>query len=348
DFAIGILLLLVVVFLWTLSNFITQGMFEGGYEKPFLVTYLNTSAFSLYLMPLVVKRVVKNYRRHLSEQVPFTKPDQITFTHPEPHVVQNDLPPLTTQETAKLAIHFCFLWFAANWSVNASLDYTSVASVTILSSMSGFFTLGIGRIFNVEVLTRRKVLAVIVSFCGVCLVSYSDSSETQNVNHSELLSRRNTLLVGPIFGDLLALFSAVFYALYVLLLKIRIKSESRVDMQLFFGFVGLCNIIGLWPIAIILHYLGIETLELPGTRSDWIVLLVNMAITWASDYIYVLAMLKTTPMVVTVGLSLTIPVAVVGDFLLAKPVSGRVIIGAALVLAAFCALGVDSPKIELE
>lgn len=45
--------------------------------------------------------------------------------------------PLTTGETSRLALEFCFLWFLANWSVNASLAYTSVASVTILSSMSG-------------------------------------------------------------------------------------------------------------------------------------------------------------------------------------------------------------------
>lgn len=45
--------------------------------------------------------------------------------------------PLTTRETAQLAGLFCFLWFIANWTVNASLDYTSVASATILSSMSG-------------------------------------------------------------------------------------------------------------------------------------------------------------------------------------------------------------------
>ena len=41
------------------------------------------------------------------------------------------------RETANLAFIFCFFWFIANWSVNASLDYTSVASATILSSMSG-------------------------------------------------------------------------------------------------------------------------------------------------------------------------------------------------------------------
>jgi len=36
DYAIGICLLLLVVFLWTTSNFVTQDIFVGGYEKPFL------------------------------------------------------------------------------------------------------------------------------------------------------------------------------------------------------------------------------------------------------------------------------------------------------------------------
>lgn len=43
---------------------------------------------------------------------------------------------LTPKETAKLSLYFCFLWFAANWTLNAALAYTSVASATILSSMS--------------------------------------------------------------------------------------------------------------------------------------------------------------------------------------------------------------------
>lgn len=48
-----------------------------------------------------------------------------------------DLPPLNKRQTAELALAFCFIWFIANWSVNASLGYTSVASATILSSTSG-------------------------------------------------------------------------------------------------------------------------------------------------------------------------------------------------------------------
>jgi solute carrier family 35 protein F5 len=72
-----------------------------------------------------------------------------------------------------------------------------------------------------------------------------------------------------------------------------------------------------------------------------------MAITLSSDYLYVLSMLKTTPLLVTVGLSLTIPLAVLGDFvLLGKPAALQVVAGAALVLVSFVVLGFADAKAE--
>lgn len=69
-----------------------------------------------------------------------------------------------------------------------------------------------------------------------------------------------------------------------------------------------------------------------------------MAITLSSDFIYVLAMLKTTPLVVTIGLSLTIPLAVLGDFVLGRPATGQVLIGAGLVLVSFVAVGLQGAE----
>jgi hypothetical protein len=46
-------------------------------------------------------------------------------------------PRLTSLETARLAATFCIVWFAANWTVNASLGLTSVGSSTVLAGMSG-------------------------------------------------------------------------------------------------------------------------------------------------------------------------------------------------------------------
>ncbi|KAG8946390.1 hypothetical protein FRC03_001387 [Tulasnella sp. 419] len=131
---------------------------------------------------------------------------------------EEDLPPLTTKQTAELASVFCFFWFIANWSVNASLDYTSVSSSTILASMSGFFTLGIGRLLNVEVFTLAKFGAVVTSFLGVLLVSMADSnlstSDSSTSPSFSLLLRTfitdpsNDHAPNPLLGDFLAIISA--------------------------------------------------------------------------------------------------------------------------------------------
>jgi len=69
-------------------------------------------------------------------------------------------PPLTTRETALLSLLFCGLWFAANWAMNAALGFTSVSSTTILSSMSGFFTLAAGACAGVESFSVGKLVSV--------------------------------------------------------------------------------------------------------------------------------------------------------------------------------------------
>ncbi len=69
-----------------------------------------------------------------------------------------------------------------------------------------------------------------------------------------------------------------------------------------------------------------------------------MAITLSSDYIYVIAMLKTTPLVVTVGLSLTMPLAVLGDFFLGRPAKAQVVFGALIVISSFLALGLEEER----
>jgi solute carrier family 35 protein F5 len=79
-----------------------------------------------------------------------------------------------------------------------------------------------------------------------------------------------------VLGDCLALSSAVFYSLYVILLKVKIRQESRINMQLFFGFVGLFNILFLWPIGLVLHLTGVERFELPSGGSAIGGLLVNV------------------------------------------------------------------------
>ncbi|KAL1406343.1 hypothetical protein Q8F55_008042 [Vanrija albida] len=372
-YAVGVGLLLTVVLLWTASNFITADLETGqdSWNKPFLITYLNTSSFAVYLIPAAYRYWKKGHlsRDHdrqsylvvsQEEEVIVTTPHRprrpslvLARSHspssprvplhpvdahdaiPEELVADPDAK-LTVRETAEVAAWWSAVWFLANWSLNAALAWSSVASVTILSSTTSFFTLTLGRIFNVEVITRAKVFSAVASFIGVILVTHSDSTVRRNlVNAADMPTH-------PVLGDLASLLSAMFYSIYVILLKVRLGDESKADTQLMLGFAGLFNIIFLIPVFPILHYLNWETFELPPTRTAWTIVIVNMLITLSSDYLYVLAMLKTTPMLVTIGLSLTIPFALLGSLFIpgAKDsITMMSVAGASLVVGSFFVLG---------
>ena len=275
--------------------------------------------------------------------------------------------PLTLRETLRLSLQFTFVWFLANYTLNAGLGLTSVASGTTLSSASGFFTLALGSVFAVETFTWTKLVAVGVSFAGVSMVTWADAGMRAGAGAGSLdglvegvvMLAKRAVTEGPpplnaVAGDLLALASAfcerphdsiwslrsltlsiraLVYAVYVTLLKVRIQSEDRVSMPLFFGFVGFFNIALLWPFGLLLHFIGIEPFSWPQDRMTWLGVAVNMAITLISDFAYLLAMLKSSPLIATVGLSLTIPLAVMGDIAKGSHSGGaQAIIGSAMVL----------------
>ncbi|KAG0333719.1 hypothetical protein BG000_008936 [Podila horticola] len=371
-YTIGILALLSVVCIWVSSSFLMNNIFGSQkYSKPFFVTYVNTASFSLYLVAPLCRRVLSSVgwfkTKPTIRQSPKSRsygstdqgsildssllspllsstnvssptigPLQDTLLE-QGHSGEEDLldQPLSHRETAELSFAFCILWFAANWATNASLAYTTVASSTILASLSGFFTLAIGAFLKTESFSTIKLVSVCMSLIGVALVSESDRGG--NPSAEEPSAPR-----APLWGDFLALLSAMFYGCYTVMLKVRIQNESRVNMSLFFGFVGLFNIVLLWPVFGVLHWTGIEPFELPNdTRVIWMIGVNAIVGTLVSDYLWLLSMLMTSPLVVTLGLSLTIPLALLGDII----GYGRVLglgywIGAGLVLAGF--FGVNS------
>ena len=69
-----------------------------------------------------------------------------------------------------------------------------------------------------------------------------------------------------------------------------------------------------------------------------------MATTVVADVLWFVAMMKTTPVVASVGQSLTMPFAIIGDFFLHGTISVLAILGCVVVLASFGVLGLDSRK----
>ncbi|TKA78685.1 hypothetical protein B0A55_04497 [Friedmanniomyces simplex] len=242
---------------------------------------------------------------------------------------------LTLPATARLSLEFCLLWFLANYFVAACLKYTTVASSTILTSTSSVFTLLFGSLSGVERFTLRKLLAVCASLTGIILISSVDLSG-QNTDDEHRGDFPEKTLREVAIGDALALLSAVLYGIYAVFLKRRIADESRVNMPLFFGLVGLFNVLLLWPGFIILHLTGAETFEVPPSKWVTTVIMCNSTASLISDLAWAYAVLLTSPIVVTVGLSMTIPLSLIGQTLLnSQTASPLYWVGAAVVVLSF-------------
>lgn len=162
---------------------------------------------------------------------------------------------LSLGETARLSLEFSMLWFLANYFASACLEYTSVGSVTILTSTSSIWTLIFCAITKVEGFTVRKLIGVLASLTGVVLISSVDLSGANDDNRGSFPHKTTAQIA---IGDSMAFFSAIIYGVYVTVMKRRVGNEDRVDMPLFFGLVGLFNVFLLWPGFFILHFTGIE------------------------------------------------------------------------------------------
>ncbi|KAK1717859.1 hypothetical protein BDP67DRAFT_487217 [Colletotrichum lupini] len=380
---LGISLLLVTVLLWTISNFLASVSFwqccsrwrelaqadNHSYDKPFFVVYMNTSVFAVSLIPMLVRflmlhgveglrreaMVVWNEQRYgkdlkTAEDEEDTVAGERLLVDDEPSLEMEGFETttrverLTFRETAVISLEFCMLWFFANYFASACLEYTSVGSVTILNSTSSVWTLVFCAVMGVEGFTARKLIGVLASLTGIVLISTVDLSGSSDENRGSFPHKTTGQIA---IGDLMAFVSAIIYGLYVTVMKRRVGNEDRVNMPLFFGLVGLFNLVFLWPVFFILHFTGMEPFSFPPTAKIWAIVIGNSLSSFISDMSWAYAMLLTTPLVVTVGLSLTIPLSLIGEMIQYSQYSSWVYwVGAAVVLISFLFINNESHEDE--
>ncbi|KAK2596085.1 hypothetical protein N8I77_013592 [Diaporthe amygdali] len=249
---------------------------------------------------------------------------------------------LSLRETGILSLEFCMLWFCANYFASACLEYTSVGSVTILTSTSSVWTLIFCAAMRVESFSARKLAGVLASLAGVVLISSVDLSGKSDEDRGSFPHKSQASIA---VGDGMAFFSAIVYGLYVTVMKRRVGDEDRVNMPLFFGLVGLLNLIFLWPGFFLLHWTGIEPFGWPPTGKVWAIIILNSLSSFVSDMSWAFAMLLTSPLVVTVGLSLTIPLSLIGEMIQYAQYSSWIYwVGAGIVLVSFLFINHESAE----
>jgi solute carrier family 35 protein F5 len=306
---LGLLCLLGVVLIWVISGELIEFIFTNqNFSAPFFITYFNTGLFTLYLlgflfrpawwgdagppswMPWMRLQCLGRTHepclaKHQSEDVDEAAPTLQADSTAGPAESSDQPTMLSMRDVAWIALGFCPLWFGANYLYNLSLSFTSVASATILSATSSLFTFGLSCACKVEKPTVWKLAGLLIMLGGVVLVSLLDTSNERG---------------DSIVGDAFALAGAVIYAGYAVYLKTRLD-ERRVHMPMFFGFVGLFNILLMWPLGLVLHFTGWEQLRpIPGAVVGS--LFANGLVgTVISDYLWVLAVLLVSPVVATAG-----------------------------------------------
>lgn len=360
--ALGLVNLAAVVVFWVLLSFLVNDLFETNiFRKPFFITWLNTVCFVFYLVPYLryknltipqfVDLIKQDYHRAKYSRLRDVESQTMSEygssrnQSPEfdPEIVKDEDEEVPVYETVMLALQFVILWFSANFVTNSSLSYTLVALQTILSSTSSFFTLIVGYLYGVERININKVLGILLSFGGVFIVTKVDSSDA-----SSTPTTSTPMMV--MMGNVLALSGALVYGIYTILLKHKITKENSskertLDTHLFFGFVGLFCLVLMWPIILVLHFTAVERFELPSTPRVFWLLSANAFITFISDFCWCKAVLLTSPLTVTVGLSLTIPIAMVGDwFIKGFLVNFWYLAGATIVTLGFLVINMDEKE----
>eukprot|EP00250_Pteridium_aquilinum_P016639 c23212_g1_i1 orf=583-1869(-) len=211
----------------------------------------------------------------------------------------------TRKEVALASLIVCPFWFLAQYTFNLSLKYTTVTSNTILSSTSSLFTFFMSLRFLKEKFAWVKLLSVLLCMAGTIVVSLSDSVGSTSVAKNQ------------VWGDLLCLVSACFYAVYTTLIKKKlpdeVQGEEEASTALFFGYLGLFNGLLLLPVMLLLHFTGVEPLHRLSALQYGLIIAKGMFDNVLSDYLWAKAVLLTSTTAATAGLTIQVPIAAVVD-----------------------------------
>ncbi|CAN6888271.1 unnamed protein product, partial [Brassica oleracea] len=352
---LGLIYIFAVATIWIAASFVVQSVVDAG-VSPFLITFICNSLFVVYLPLFEIGRYLedsygsllfwRNKRSHLLELVESdkavllgqgdVKSDGLESLELEVVGVGKGLDEKgrwTRLRVAKVSLVICPFWFLAQLTFNLSLKYTTVTSNTILSSSSSLFTFLVSLIFLGEKFTWLKLVSVLLCMSGTIIVSLGDSE-----------SNSTATVKNPLLGDVLSLISAVFYAVYITLIRKNLPDDGegsgRFSMAQLLGFLGLFNFFIFLPAALILNFTRRERFNALTSKQLGLVVGKGLLDNVLSDYLWAKAVLLTTTTVASAGLTIQVPLAAIVDSLSGNKPSFTDFIGAVAVMGGFAGINI--------
>ncbi|XP_065322659.1 solute carrier family 35 member F5-like [Gordionus sp. m RMFG-2023] len=184
-----------------------------------------------------------------------------------------------------------------------------------------------------------KLLYSLLSVSGVLLISFSNTKlDLKRMNNSTdknsiqiqqfylvNITSNQAIVDIPLYcsyndfnqssvlkGAVFSLSGAIIYSLYCL--SFQLFKGSNCDIRFFISIIGVWSLFLLWPLFSILNFFCIEIFELPSSLIQWIIIIFNGLIgSMLTSIIYIIANIYTSPLIITLGTTLTIPMTILYD-----------------------------------
>ena len=324
-YAFGVTLIVSVAFIWVAASVCIKYILgDLNYNKPYFLTYFNTFTFTAWNIRYLISSKRPDSDQGGTKLAEKLRADcELGETIPVKQLRDAKKDMYGVKKLFIATAIFCPLWFIANTLFNFSLSCTSVSTNTILSSSSSVWTLFLSYILLSQPVGVLHILAVGLSIGGSILVCLA--SQTADASSTWL-------------GISAAALAAAFYAAYTVALKKLLPDEDRYSMGMVFGMLGILNSVVFWPGFFILHYTGLEVFEIPPRQTIAPLVLNALVGTSLSEMLWAKGVILTSPLVATLGLSLTTPIAMIFDFFIKHQsfsfpyVSGAIIVTAGFTL----------------
>ena len=278
-------IVLFVIFAWAGTSLIIKLTLTeeeqteaGQYNKPLFIGYISCSSFLIYSFKFLYDVILK-YKCRIRD------------------IEDKDVRMLELKTALiNYPIFFSSVTLYYHW-----LSRTTLSSTIILGNTSSVFVF----IFSLWILKEKfsfiKLFAMIFWAGGIATIAYSDSDSSSGTEH--------------ILGDIFGVIAAILLGLYSTLLArlIPVEFEETVSFFNILGFLGTFWFITFWPLLLIFHFTGIETMQLPEGKA--IVSIVENIIfgTLLFDYWWARATILLGPLLANTSVIFVVPLSLILD-----------------------------------
>lgn len=233
-----------------------------------------------------------------------------------------------------MVIFIAFAYFLPNVGWSTAMALGSISQFTIVTETICAFVLIFDSLWKRRIPNRTKLVSVAACLVGVFLYSYAGSkeaslvggdSESDVVEYEDAEDEDFASSNRELYALLCAFFFVVGTAMYQVFWDHTFDSTDGMEtICTVLGFVGIANVLLLWPVVFLGPWFGLATFALPGSMRDVLCVFGSATLATGFNIVYMNAMAEMSAQVVSVTMLLLIPVSVIMDVIFEPSASDNV------------------------